>query len=392
MTARPTAPGDGFGATVRQARIRAGLSQAALGAPTYTRSYISLVETGTRAPSQEVVEHIAAKLGIEVSQVRSWALASGEYGDAQAAVLQAEALTRLVLTSVPGATRAVEDLEAFALEANRLDLWWTAAHMHLLLRIDENYPDVVDDARVLVDHWFTRQSPLLAARATTALAVALRLMGELDESVARALDAVRHHQEQSPDEWRTHGLAALTALVSALGQSERYDEAVAWVPDLAAGADAVATPIVAGDAYWALANVYVATGEVAEGLAAYDRAIAAVDPGTHLRRWARMHRAAADFRVQAGIDLDGVPGLLDKAQTALSLSSAPSDLVELGLVRGKLDVRLEDWEQAREVLEPVVERAAVLTPSDKAEAHHLYGTALRHLGEDAAAAEHLRLA
>ena len=52
---------NGFGVALRAARVAAGLSQSELGEPEFSRSYISLVESGHRAPSREIVEHVAGR-------------------------------------------------------------------------------------------------------------------------------------------------------------------------------------------------------------------------------------------------------------------------------------------------------------------------------------------
>ncbi|AKT51453.1 hypothetical protein ADJ73_09230 [Arsenicicoccus sp. oral taxon 190] len=365
------------------------MSQSELGEPTFSRSYISLVESGNRAPSREIVEHVADKLGMSVDDVQAWALASGKRGDARAAVLQSEALSLLTTHTFEGAVKAASDLRDFALEADRLDLWWTAALMDLTLRIENDQAeDVIEQVRALAGHWFTRQSAVLTGRVRTVLAVALRVSGDLDASAKEAHAAVLAFQAHPT--WRATGIAGLTALVSALGQQHRYSDASSWAQDLAKGAADAPNRLEAGNAYWALANLALATGDPHAGLSYYDQAIAAIDPDGHLRRWGRVHRAAADFRLKAGVDLEAVPSLLDKAATAFSLSSAASDHVELALVRGKHACAVEDWATARTQLEQVVRDGHLLAASEQADAHHHLGAALSELGEHKEAAEHLQ--
>ncbi|WP_286958859.1 MULTISPECIES: helix-turn-helix domain-containing protein [Arsenicicoccus] len=380
---------NGFGVALRAARVAAGLSQSELGEPEFSRSYISLVESGHRAPSREIVEHVAGRLGLSVEHVRAWALASGKRGDARAAVLQTEALSVLTTHTFEGAIKAASDLRDFALEADRLDLWWTAALMDLTLRIENDFADqVVEQARALVDHWFTQQSTILQGRVRTVLSVALRVTGDLEGSVTEARAAVMAFR--TTPTWRSTGVAALTALVSALGQQHRYSDAISWAPDLARGAQDAPNRLEAGNAYWALANLALSTGDPEAGLSYYDQAIAAIDPDGHLRRWGRVHRAAADFRLKADVDLDAVPGLLAKAATAFSLSSARSDQVELDLVQGKYACATGDWAQGRAHMERVLEDGHLLAASDLADAHHHLGTALGELGDHRGAAEHLQ--
>jgi len=52
---------------LRDARVAAGLSQAQLGAPYYTRAHVSAIELGKIRPAMKSLEHMAGKLGKPVS-------------------------------------------------------------------------------------------------------------------------------------------------------------------------------------------------------------------------------------------------------------------------------------------------------------------------------------
>jgi tetratricopeptide (TPR) repeat protein len=58
---------DRLGERLRQARTEAGLSQAQLGAPHFTRAYISALELGKIRPAMKSLEFLAAKLGKSVA-------------------------------------------------------------------------------------------------------------------------------------------------------------------------------------------------------------------------------------------------------------------------------------------------------------------------------------
>src|SRR2546423_15402341 len=63
---------------MRWARMRKGLSQAQLALPELSDSYVSLIESGKRVPTPDVVRLLARKLGCSVSY-----LVSGIDEDAQ---------------------------------------------------------------------------------------------------------------------------------------------------------------------------------------------------------------------------------------------------------------------------------------------------------------------
>ena len=58
---------DRLGERLRKARIEAGLSQAQLGAPHFTRAYVSALELGKIRPAMKSLEFIAAKLGKSIA-------------------------------------------------------------------------------------------------------------------------------------------------------------------------------------------------------------------------------------------------------------------------------------------------------------------------------------
>ena len=51
-----------LGGRLREARVAAGLSQAQLGAPYYTRAHVSAIELGKIRPAMKSLEHMATKL------------------------------------------------------------------------------------------------------------------------------------------------------------------------------------------------------------------------------------------------------------------------------------------------------------------------------------------
>ena len=73
------------GDRLREARLRAGLSQRQLSEPGVSYAYISRIEAGVRTPSVKVLRKLAPKLGVSVAWL--------ETGEAD----PAEELARLVL-------------------------------------------------------------------------------------------------------------------------------------------------------------------------------------------------------------------------------------------------------------------------------------------------------
>jgi transcriptional regulator with XRE-family HTH domain len=72
---RPELPAAvGIGASLRQARLEAGLTLAQVAAPVYTAGYLSQVERGLSSPSAEALAHFNRRLGLELAPVAHFAL------------------------------------------------------------------------------------------------------------------------------------------------------------------------------------------------------------------------------------------------------------------------------------------------------------------------------
>jgi len=65
--APPSRAGLRIGMKLRLARARAGLSQAQLGSPHFTRAYVSAVELGKVQPSVKSLEFLASKLDLPLA-------------------------------------------------------------------------------------------------------------------------------------------------------------------------------------------------------------------------------------------------------------------------------------------------------------------------------------
>jgi transcriptional regulator with XRE-family HTH domain len=55
-----------IGQRIREARLRAGLTQRALKSPGVSNAYISRIEAGERTPSMKALRQLAPKLGVSV--------------------------------------------------------------------------------------------------------------------------------------------------------------------------------------------------------------------------------------------------------------------------------------------------------------------------------------
>ncbi|WP_091294300.1 helix-turn-helix domain-containing protein [Amycolatopsis xylanica] len=62
--------GESLGARIRRLRTARGWTQRELAGPRYDRGFLAKVETGTRPPSDEVLDYLARRLGLTVDELR----------------------------------------------------------------------------------------------------------------------------------------------------------------------------------------------------------------------------------------------------------------------------------------------------------------------------------
>src|SRR3982750_2904966 len=80
-----------LGERVRQLRVAAGLTQTELAGDRFSKEYISQIERGKTRPTQETVDWLAARLGVDASFLSSGVSADGR-ARAEALLARADAL------------------------------------------------------------------------------------------------------------------------------------------------------------------------------------------------------------------------------------------------------------------------------------------------------------
>src|ERR1700761_5738487 len=83
--------GSRLGDRLRQLRVAAGMTQSELAADRFSKEYVSQIERGKTLPTDETVEWLAARLGVEVTFLAS-GVSSDERARAEAVLARAETL------------------------------------------------------------------------------------------------------------------------------------------------------------------------------------------------------------------------------------------------------------------------------------------------------------
>src|SRR5919204_3699412 len=81
-----------LGERLRQLRVAAGLTQSDLAGDRFSKEYVSQIERGKTRPTQETIEWLAARLGVD-SGFLATGVSSDERGRVEAILTRAEALS-----------------------------------------------------------------------------------------------------------------------------------------------------------------------------------------------------------------------------------------------------------------------------------------------------------
>lgn len=380
-----------FGSRLRELRVRAGLSQAEVGAGRYSGSYVSHLESGRRQPSDEVVTFFAGQLGVSVDELLGADRHSYAAGSAALSVLEADsALWEAQRIGDPAEVcERAETVVRLAAEARRADLWWHAqrCRLHALSKLGR-FGAACEAGGELARHPITLGSPQLECDVLAHLARAHRARGQLERAVQLSARAVELAAGDVP---REVSVEALVVQVACLMDAGRVDEATPVVQQLAEIRDEVTSGQVLGQIAWVLGNVAFLTGDVDTGRAEHATALRLFRPEIDLPLWARFRQASARLHLQAGLAEDVAP-LIDAAALALSLVGSPGDLADLETVRAEHALALGRPHEALLLCDGVLTEPTPLSPQSQADVLGLRHRARRALGDIDGARADLRLA
>lgn len=382
-----------FGAKLRQLRRAQGLSQAELGGDRFSGSYISHLESGRRAPSDEVTTFLSERLGVSVFELGLGDLqVRANRGDRPPAS-ELAALEHLLIAERAWhdqewrlASRSAGRAAAVAAAANNEVRFWEARFVLAQAQLAEGeYEAVCTVVRELVDHPLSSESHALKSQALSLMSVASRAAGRLTEAISWAARAVEAAHNTPP----MLQAEAVMALISA--RSETGDKGpelahlCSWLAELE---QEIESGYARGLISWALGTAAFRANNIAEGIARHEEALKYIKPQRDLRMWGRLHKSIANRRLESGVQ-EGVEASLECAREGIRLAGNTSDLLELHLVEAKLMFVTGELEQADQLVRHCLADDVVQQTDHLAgEAESLHGDVCHALGhrDDAVAA------
>jgi pentatricopeptide repeat protein len=372
--------GNGFGEKLRAERLERGLTQAELGKDLYSPSYISLLETGRREPTADVIEELARRLELAPKALEAWSqpvsLSDAEYVLAGLYARQAWDLRDYPLAASHAAAAA-----QIALEGKNTSAWWNMTYMQAeCLMKQGQLKECQNLVQRLLDHPMAAESVGLGVRARQMLAAVCHGQGQLTVAVEHAQEAVRLCAQLPKGS--TLIIGALRALIGALAESGRLDEAWKYCHDMNEQMDEQSMSQLAGEVAWVVGNVAFMRHDYAEGIKYHEKAAKLLSPANDIDLWARFNKASAAVRLSSGIVEPETLSAIERAELALSIvGGTETDRLEVAFIRARWLYLTGDIVAAVQKLREIHAGRNVLAKHVAGEVALLLGKALKAAGE-----------
>ncbi|MHA7239515.1 helix-turn-helix domain-containing protein [Arthrobacter sp. TMS1-12-1] len=378
-----------FGDMLRQARDAAGLSQAELCDGVYSPHFVSLLERNLRQPTPEMVQHFAARLGMDVRTLGWWVEQRPVDDDPGLTTAMLAANYARDLRDDALAASEAEHAASIAHGQGNAPAWWDMSLLQAQKLIDlRRLEDAETVLLRLASSSLMVPTPELRCVVLMRLSTVARNTGRLPEAIdlaRRSLEAAAELPSHAPTR-----LQAAFILIAGLSVKGDLDEAwdVAMSLDIAGGVPAVPSLLIARGA-WTIGNVAFRRGEVQVGCEQHALAARLLLPQTDVETWAEFHKASANLKLQAGLVDDSVRASLHHADLGLQLVGTPDKRLELVLTRARLALLTADLGTAEQLLNRVVDQRDLLDFEAETELEESLG--LYHAGRKSPrqAAHHL---
>lgn len=372
---------------VRQARLAAGLSQTALAGDALSPSYISLIESGRREPTDAALGVIAERLGSTVEYLKH-----GDEGPAEARAKLALDYARLDLVSGE-ASSARDRILALDLEPVtrqvRVEALLALAQAHEMLGDLESAVGVLEP---LLTQARGEQHHLDAAAAATALVASYVESGDLGRAIEvgdRQLAELEEAGLTGTDEHLRLGSTTLWAYV------ERGDLLYAThrAAELIRQAESLGTPRGRGSVYWNAALVAEQRHDYGLAKRYTERALALLGEGEVSRDIPRLRLNYAWLLLRSD-PAEPATALqqLDRAAPELQVSGSEVEMARLDVERSRAHLMQGDPVAAETYGRAALDRLGDQPRLDGAAAQLAIGDALHARGEVEAASRAYRWA
>ncbi|MFB7746574.1 helix-turn-helix domain-containing protein [Streptomyces sp. NPDC056132] len=333
----------GLGQRIRELRIRRGLKQQDLASEEISTSYVSLIESGKRAPSDAVLAALTEKLGCSAEYLRTgrdqhemeearlklafgdMALRNGADGEA--------------LQTFSGLLGSTLPLDAVMRRRARVG---QATALEKLGRLEAAIPlleEIYDDPGLAAgsDEW---------CRTAVALCRCYRNMGDITVSIEIGERAMSRLDALGLDVTIDHVQLGSTLMGSYRMRGD-HTRAHLLAQRLIPVAEKQGARAARGAVYWNAGLVAQSRGQLNEALALTERALAMMAEDDNVRHVAmlKMNYGWLLLQTESG-ELDRAKDLLEEAQQSLAETGNADELARCELNLAEADTALGNWPEA----------------------------------------------
>ena len=341
-----------LGERLREARVAAGLSQAELGAPYFTRAHVSAIELGKIRPAMRSLEHMARKLGRPTSYFLDDAEADRDRRERELELAQIAGL--LTLSGADEARRRAEQLldkpDLAPRDAATARLYLGSA-LNLAQRGRDALRHLTAAQRLLAQIADER----LERAATYQLAVATRISGNPRGARAMLETLLRRVEAHKPPDQllRLRILITLGGCAQDLGEPQAattyYHRALEWSQDIG---DLTRITLI----HQGLGNAYRALGDHDAAAGYYQKALASAQLANDLVAVLIMRNALAVLSADAG-RTEAAFEHVARAIELAKVSGPPAYLAHCYVTRAEIALRSRDHRLAKASAEEAIAAA-----------------------------------
>jgi transcriptional regulator with XRE-family HTH domain len=383
-----------FGQRLRHLRTERGISQRDLAGSVVNPSYISLLESGARVPTLEVVVQLAEALGVPLEDLveRSALPARGLLDQAHGGRLVVEILAGSSLDFGNLADAQARFREAYE-DARREDAVLSAFEYGVTLQEVLRLAAAHEERYVLVEQLAEYAERLGFGEAIVKVdidrAAAARDTNRLSEALELAQRAAKRIGDTELTGTSEH-VRLLGVLISIYTSLSEASEIAPLVDEMLRISQTLDSPSVLGRAHWVACVAFAQIGEaqLAERHVRYAKEMLA-SPATPLRDWARFARAAASALLDAEADLAEVEQYMAAARATLSMVEVPEEKPRMRVLEARFALAAGDPSRA---LELAAEEPPGLGKADLVRLYVARGRALLQIGKVADGVAQLRAA
>lgn len=281
------------------------------------------------------------------------------------------------------AAESAEQAAQIALRDGDRTSWWNMTFLQAENLLDA---DRFEDCATLADRLLADASGASdahdLARAHVLLARARQGSGLLESAAAEARSAVQLTNNEADADVN---VKARQALIAALADSGKLDEAWSESEGLAAVISDEVDEQLAGKAYWVIGNVAFLCDDVEEGLRYHELAASTFSPARDLDIWAKFNKASAAMRLAANVADSATLRCIERAELATDvIGGTDNDLLLLRRNRAHWSYLAGDAKSAIAILEDMC-ATGTTTPQNMGDVCFLLGRAYLETGEKIAA-------